>query len=30
LSSSSFDVGIPVKLIIHSTVFVGALLIYLL
>lgn len=29
-SSSSFDVGIPVKLIVHSIVFVGALLIYLL
>lgn len=29
-SSASFDMGIPFQLIIHSTVFVGALLIYLL
>lgn len=29
-SSSSFDMGIPVKLIVHSIVFVGGLLIYLL
>lgn len=29
-SSASFDAGIPFQLIIHSTVFVGALLIYLL
>lgn len=29
-SSSSIDAGIPVKLIVHSIVFVGALLIYLL